>query len=308
MADQDDVPAERTSEDLEARHERERADLEEKCRAHVDGFKNLGRGKKAIAVAGRAEREAEQWRYDLHQRHEAELDWLAEHLGTVDEELAQDKVNEPSAAAPEPVLEQDRIQRKREKAQKKKQGRASKAAEREAEREREQQEAGPSRRELENVALATQLAKLEPPQQVHEVSADGNCLYRAVGHQLQLVRSGVQSGTGPSGSSDYQKIRSICAEALRKRPDTYSCFTELADGESYDGYCNRVESSSDWGGELELRALADELQVQILVHRAEAEPLPLGDSDCGLPLQVTYHRHYFTLGEHYNSVVPRCCS
>ena len=33
------------------------------------------------------------------------------------------------------------------------------------------------------------------------------------------------------------------------------------EGEDFEGYCQRVESSADWGGELELRALADAMKA-----------------------------------------------
>jgi len=93
---------------------------------------------------------------------------------------------------------------------------------------------------------------------------------------------------------------------LRKGSENFSPFAELADGEDFEGYCSRVEKSADWGGELELRALADELCVRIVVHRADEEPLVLGEKASAEDpqLQVAYHQHYYALGEHYNSVIP----
>jgi len=85
-----------------------------------------------------------------------------------------------------------------------------------------------------------------------------------------------------------------------------------------------------WGGHLELQALAGALKVPITVYEATADNfvakvhhgMPflgcsphyrthsdflltrLKEDDCeGEPLELSYHRHMFSLGEHYNSVV-----
>ena len=105
-------------------------------------------------------------------------------------------------------------------------------------------------------------------------------------------------------------------------------------------YCARLAGSSAWGGHPELRALSCTLGLPLRVFQAGAPPLELtpehesmagraprgagdGEGDDGgyaaalrqrpsavmgdgrLLLQLTFHRSYYTLGEHYNSVVPR---
>lgn len=70
----------------------------------------------------------------------------------------------------------------------------------------------------------------------------------------------------------------------------------------------KVASSADWGGQPELLALTQALGVPIRVHAAAAPPLLLGWDKAGPaavpPLEVAYHRHYYALGEHYNSTKP----
>eukprot|EP00928_Gymnodinium_smaydae_P062376 TRINITY_DN46259_c0_g1_i1.p1 TRINITY_DN46259_c0_g1~~TRINITY_DN46259_c0_g1_i1.p1 ORF type:complete len:303 (+),score=94.63 TRINITY_DN46259_c0_g1_i1:58-966(+) len=289
---------------MEARHEAEEEELREKGAAHVEeARKKAGKGKKAAAAIDAAERELERWLYELHERHEQELQDRASAPGGGS--TAPEPPSEPPTEASKEaeVTEEERARRKKEKSQRKRDNRSKREEEREQEKERERLEAGPSARELELAAIAARLARLKPPQRVFEVAADGNCLYHAVGDQLR--RAGYQLRSG--SSSTFQEVRSLCADFLRRSPEEYAPFAELADGEDYDGYCNRVEQSADWGGELELRALADGLGAQIVVHRAEAaEPLMLGSDRNGAlpPLQVAYHRHYYALGEHYNSVVP----
>ena len=75
-----------------------------------------------------------------------------------------------------------------------------------------------------------------------------------------------------------------------------------------------------WGGQLEIQALSLALHRSIEVYSADAPVLVMNaeasstegddsdsDDDSGSatspPLRVTYHRHYFALGAHYNSVV-----
>jgi OTU domain-containing protein 6 len=89
---------------------------------------------------------------------------------------------------------------------------------------------------------------------------------------------------------------------------------------NYAAYVDRVRSSADWGGHLELRALSVALQRPIIVYSARsAEPLRIEeqqhdtinsdgisadeDSDF-VPIRLSYHLNYYALGEHYNQVVP----
>lgn len=311
MSEDDDLPPERTEEELGERHEREEAELEERACAHIEAAKASSKGKKAKEKVEAAERETEAWQYELQERQRAELERLQEHLSSgagsaavsaePPKELAPERPPEVAAEADEA----ERIRQKKDKALSKRQGRAAKEAEKEAEKEREKLEAGPTARDLELQALRLQLAKSTPPLQVHEVTADGNCLYHAVAHQIRTAGPGLHEWR-QSPEKAYEEMRALCAAALRARTDQYAAFAELKDGEDFEGYCARVESSCDWGGELELRALADELGARILVHRAEErEPLGLGPEPEGAPvLQVVFHRHLLSLGEHYNSVVP----
>eukprot|EP00808_Paulinella_micropora_P024934 g810.t1 len=62
-----------------------------------------------------------------------------------------------------------------------------------------------------------------------------------------------------------------------------------------------------WGGHPEIVALAHALHRQIVVHSAgNTKPMTIGDGGTGWkpPLHISWHRHSYSLGEHYNSVVP----
>ena len=65
------------------------------------------------------------------------------------------------------------------------------------------------------------------------------------------------------------------------------------------------------GGQVEINALCSVLQRRIWIYGADASmPILKMGEDCAqntgvidVPIRVSFHRHYYTLGEHYNSVV-----
>jgi len=294
-------------EELARRHETEEEELEERISGHLETIKvNAGKGKKAKAAVEAAEREVEQWRYDLGERHRDELEAL--DGGGQPEEANVDKETAASAEAPLPAPSQEedeaaRAQKKLEKARKKKAQRSQREEERKEQLEQERLQAGPSQRDAEMEALVRRLSSHKPPLKVLEVPGDGHCLYRAVADQIRRYRPDLHKWAKANGDA-HEEIRSLCARSLRERREAYEPFAECADGEDYSGYCDRVDKSAEWGGHLEIRALADELSVQIRVHRStEADPVIIGEGFRGTPLRVTFHQHYYVLGEHYNSAI-----
>uniref|UniRef100_A0A7S2JV22 OTU domain-containing protein n=1 Tax=Leptocylindrus danicus TaxID=163516 RepID=A0A7S2JV22_9STRA len=179
---------------------------------------------------------------------------------------------------------------KKSKAQRKKEKQRAKERARELEIEQELANAGPSQKDAEVSQL--QQKWLDPQGlKLKEISADGHCLYRAIADQI---------GTG---QAMYKNIRNICADALEENEGEYSPFAEVST--SYEDYIECVRNSAQWGGQLEVRALASALKRQIIVYAVEySAPVIMGeefvDED---PIRLSFHRHYYALGEHYNSVV-----
>jgi len=107
-------------------------------------------------------------------------------------------------------------------------------------------------------------------------------------------------------------MRLLAANYMRTYREEFEPFLGLDESnsiEEYEIYCNKVESSvlAEWGGQLEIRALACALNKKILIYDAQAPVLTISsnsndDNKDGIII-LTYHRHYFSLGEHYNSVV-----
>lgn len=197
----------------------------------------------------------------------------------VSEKTEQLKVNESEMAPP-----------KKSKSQRKKEKQRAKERARELEIEQELANAGPSQKDME--VLQLQQKWLDPQGlKLKEISADGHCLYRAIADQI---------GTG---QAMFKNIRTICAEALEENKDEYAPFAEVTT--SYEDYIESVRNSAQWGGQLEVRALASTLKRQIIVYAVEySAPVVMGEEfvDEG-PIRLSFHRHYYALGEHYNSVI-----
>ncbi|ETV64741.1 hypothetical protein, variant 2 [Aphanomyces astaci] len=162
-----------------------------------------------------------------------------------------------------------------------------------------------SQRQIESDAIAAQLTSLGLI--VKEIPSDGHCMYHAVADQLKLTRR------LPFPSSDaYIPLRQKTAAYLRSHADDFVPFVELdyasdiAIQDQFESYCARVEATADWGGQVELRALAQALAVPIEVYSASSSVLVMGDEyhrEDQPPLRLSYHLHYYTLGEHFNSIV-----
>jgi OTU domain-containing protein 6 len=118
---------------------------------------------------------------------------------------------------------------------------------------------------------------------------------------------------GPS-THDYLELRKLAAKHLREHPEEFKPFLDVDSEDDYEVYCSKVESPTlaEWGGQIEIRAIANSLEHLIHIYDAEAPVLVMGERMSGAaeaegqpliePLRLTYHRHYYALGEHYNSV------
>lgn len=195
--------------------------------------------------------------------------------------------------------------------------RREKRAQEEAAREqriKEEQSNAISDKRIENEKLEK---KLEPlGLTISEVKPDGHCLFRAVEDQLTHINGG-------SPPYNFQKLREMVASYMRANASEFLPFfssenvvegeTEDSLKERFENYCREVESTAAWGGQLELGALTHCLKKHIMIfsgsfpdvemgkeYKSEEENVPSSSS-----IMLSYHRHAFGLGEHYNSVVPK---
>ena len=233
--------------------------------------------------------------------------------------------------------------KKQDKARRKRQEQRAAELERQRQIEQEIAQAGPLPRpvELEQLQqiLVTASSTSSHQQQQHfeivEIPADGHCLYRAVAAQLNRMHCQPNNKNNDSSNyTNYQTIRARCADQLQQHPDEYMHFAELHNDDNnnnhettttttvaaFTEYCERVRSGSDWGGHLELRALATALQRPIHIYSVAAQGCVIvepeepansttttitSSADAAMlqPIRLSYHVHYYALGEHYNEVV-----
>ncbi|KAK5582612.1 hypothetical protein RB653_004197 [Dictyostelium firmibasis] len=150
------------------------------------------------------------------------------------------------------------------------------------------------------------LAKLKPLNKtVKFISPDGDCLYQAITNQL-LINKDINE---EESKSYAKKLRTIASDYIKNNRDEFLPF--IISEEEYSTsedpiqeYCQeQVLTIGKWGGHIELKALSQSLKKVITIFNAYSNDIIIGEEFTN-PIYLSYHRHAFTLGEHYNSVVP----
>lgn len=108
---------------------------------------------------------------------------------------------------------------------------------------------------------------------------------------------------------NFEMLRKVTASYIRQHGEDFAPFIGVSTlDEAFQSYCNKVESvaSAEWGGQLEIKAMCNLLDREIWIYSADSSVLKMASDTKGssdrLPLKITYHRHFYSLGEHYNSV------
>ena len=160
-------------------------------------------------------------------------------------------------------------------------------------------EKGPAASELRKIKAKLAAKGLR----VKEVKSDGNCMYYAIGDQLDKRLSRAKT---------CEELREMCSKYMIEHPDDFKPYITIDDETVEDvekhfrEYCERVLDVTNWGGQLELKALSDALNVTIDVVQADGAELLIGSSETNpnQHLVITYHRLMYGAGEHYNSTEP----
>ncbi|CAM9634046.1 unnamed protein product [Choristocarpus tenellus] len=241
-----------TVEDVKARHKKELKAMTGEARGML---KQANKNKKKKAEA---EALIVKMGFDLAERQRVELEKAMEHaLGEGNLKDAEctgegkdDGGNglEGEAVGVKSAEEREREKRdqKRVKAQRKRDKQRQKEEEREQRITLEKEQGGPDPRVLEMEALAVKVTPIGL--QVREIKSDGHCLYRAVAEQMALT------GRCPDYTEEaFPLMREAAARRLREAPSEYIPFLEEEIGEDFEAYCNRVERTADWGGQVELQ-------------------------------------------------------
>jgi len=133
-----------------------------------------------------------------------------------------------------------------------------------------------------------------------DIRPDGHCLYSAVADQLTAQGLSIATASVPLEKPDYKVVRRVAANFIAKNPDDFSAFLE----EPLEDYIVKVRDTAEWGGQLELSALARAYGVDINVLQGDGrvEKVGAGVGASAKPIWLAYYRHSYGLGEHYNSL------
>ena len=184
---------------------------------------------------------------------------------------------------------------------------ARRAAEQEAATEQAAKEAEnvPDLRAKESEAMQREYT--ERGLKEHSIRSDGHCLYAAVADQLTDNSLGLLPKISINGldlgnlvlKEAYKATRQVAASYIAANPEEFVPFLE----EPLELYIQRIKDTGEWGGHLELLALARAYTVDINVLQGNGKVETI---DCGStvsdPIWLAYYRHIYGLGEHYNSL------
>ena len=142
----------------------------------------------------------------------------------------------------------------------------------------------------------------------HEIRSDGHCLYAAIADQLEDLKLGsspkvkiTTNDVEPTPTKvGYKTTRQVAAAYISENADDFAPFLE----EPLPEYVKTIRETGEWGGHLEILALAKAYGVDVNVLQADGR---VDKIECGLQnapdqLWLAYYRHSFGLGEHYNSL------
>lgn len=272
------------------RHEQERRDLKkrfERMRSRIPKKDRVGRMR---AAEDAQEEEKRLLDAQAVERLEA---GIPEGLTSSSEQNKEAINNHASKSELNPGKTESKAARRRRK-------KAEKEAASQRRIEQEKANMGPSPKFLEIAAIEKELKPKNL--QIHNVPPDGNCLYSAVADQI--IRNNLKPPMEPTVSG----LRQATADCLFANKEAYMPFIEDINGdeERFRQYCDQLRTEAVWGGQVELRVLAELLETPIEVYAANVPTLTMGEkSTPDIVLRVSYHREYYSLGEHYNSVIPK---
>ncbi|KAA8531677.1 hypothetical protein F0562_006606 [Nyssa sinensis] len=118
-----------------------------------------------------------------------------------------------------------------------------------------------------------------------QVTADGNCFFRAVADQLE------------GSEEEHDKYRSMVVQYILKNREMFEPFIE--DDVPFDEYCQSMEKDGTWAGHMELQAASLVTHSNICIHRNMSPRWYIRnfeDHEARM-IHLSYHD-----GEHYNSV------
>lgn len=264
---------------LQQKHRKEKKELQAQIQALKKTAKNDKTRKKEL-VSEIAKLEA-----DLEIRHKKEL------------ELVDDEENANLNLEINQNPQENEHKTKISKAQKRRDKKLEQERNRVIEIKLQEKENRNGPRNLENQAIYAKLK--ERRLKIFAIPSDGDCLYKAVAHQLEKKYNKI---------IHVEDLRKNVAMHILENKDDFMPFlsnsetNEMLSDVEFEEYCKKISDTKVWGGQLEIRAISNTLKCPIIVIQATGpEAIEQGSEFEGPPLILSYHRHMYSLGEHYNS-------
>jgi OTU domain-containing protein 6 len=178
----------------------------------------------------------------------------------------------------------------------------------------------PDRRGNEREAMQSVFSRLRLKER--EIQPNGHCLYSAVASQLAHVGLSLKPSSAnielapvtasrvdaamstPHDGDGYRAVRAVTADFILANQGDFAPFME----EPVDVYARKIRLSAEWGGQLELQAIARAYGVEIDVVQGDGriERIEAGDAAVAKEskkIWLAYYRHTYGLGEHYNALM-----
>ncbi|KHN96673.1 OTU domain-containing protein 6B [Metarhizium album ARSEF 1941] len=175
---------------------------------------------------------------------------------------------------------------------------ARRAAEQETAARRAESEAAgmTDHRTMESASMKEEFAALGLVEK--DIEPDGHCLFSAVADQL--AQNGIPTGRTDAAEPEHRTVRRAAAAFMGAHADDFAPFVEGDLG----SYVARMRDTAEWGGQLELTALARRYGAEIrVVQHGRTERIGEEEgAQTGKVLWLAYYRHGYGLGEHYNSL------
>ncbi|KAJ4308315.1 OTU protein [Fusarium piperis] len=294
------MDASETLEQVQARHRRELKDLQ----GRITGKKKNATKKTRKGVND----ECAEMERSLREKHAAELAALNpakpdEEDQEPEEVAAENKPEEEKLVAEtaklsvsEPAQQQQQPGKKRNR---QKERMARRAAEQEAAAQRAEEEASnmTDHRAKESEFMKTTFEKHGLVEK--DIAPDGHCLFSAVADQLGQHDIPLEAGDGEKEPA-YKTVRRAATTYMLEHGDDFAPFLE----EDLGDYARKIRDTAEWGGQLELMALARQYKAEIRVVQ-DGRLERIGEDEgaaSGKTLWLAYYRHGYGLGEHYNSL------
>ncbi|KAM4057612.1 OTU-like cysteine protease [Hirsutella rhossiliensis] len=136
-----------------------------------------------------------------------------------------------------------------------------------------------------------------------DIDPDGHCLFSAIADQLgqsAVPIADARSDDGDRKEPAYKTVRRAAADYMLQHADDFAPFLD----EDLESYAAKMRDTAEWGGQLELMALARRYCAEIRVIQ-DGRTERIGEDEgkaSGKTLWLAYYRHGYGLGEHYNSL------